>query len=108
MARPEWRPTIDLLVLDESNPRSVAFQLEGLVNYLRRVAAVQGECGESRIAPLLAQVRSLDSEADLHPGSERLRALLGDIQFASSQLSDRLDAQFFSYAGDVGAAPPRD
>jgi uncharacterized alpha-E superfamily protein len=105
MARPEWRPTLDLLVLDESNPRSVAFQLEGLVNYLRRVASVQGECGEAGIAPLLAQVRSLDPEDDLHPGNKQLRSLLRDIHLASSRLSDRLEAQFFSYAGHTDAGP---
>ena len=29
MARPEWLPVLDLLILDEANPRSVAFQLMG-------------------------------------------------------------------------------
>ena len=98
LARPEWRPVLDLLIVDESNPRSVAFQLEGLVSYLRRVAAVRGECGAARLQPLLAQVRGLGREDDLRHGSARLSALLSDIRAAGSELSDRLAAQFFSYA----------
>ena len=37
MSRPEWLPVLDLLVLDEANPRSVAFQVHGLLGVLDRL-----------------------------------------------------------------------
>ena len=45
MARPEWMPVLDLLLRDESNPRSIAFQIKGLHDYLVRLEASLGPCG---------------------------------------------------------------
>jgi uncharacterized alpha-E superfamily protein len=36
--RPQWLPVLDLLVCDEANPRSIAFQVRGLHDYVRRPA----------------------------------------------------------------------
>ena len=37
MAKPEWLPVLDLLIRDDSNPRSIAFQLRGLNDYVQRI-----------------------------------------------------------------------
>lgn len=103
MAQPQWLPTLDLLLLDDGNPRAVLFQLEGLLGYLRRVAAVHGSCGEELMVPLLAQLQALNPAQDLRPGSEKLLILMRHIYSASYQLSERIASRFFSYAGHVDA-----
>ena len=104
MARPEWLPTLDLLLLDESNPRSVVFQLDGLVGYLNRIATLHGPCGQDRLQPLLDQLRALDPVRDLKPGGETLLALMRNLYSASYQLSEQLASRFFSYAGRMDAS----
>jgi uncharacterized circularly permuted ATP-grasp superfamily protein/uncharacterized alpha-E superfamily protein len=91
MARPEWMPVLDLLVRDDSNPRSVAFQLKGLHDYLVRLGSALGPCG----ADLLA---GLDPERDLDPRSDRLAGLLDGLQAASFTLSEQLGLRFFSHS----------
>jgi uncharacterized alpha-E superfamily protein len=94
---------LDLLLLDPSNPRSVVFQLEGLIGYLRKVAALHGECGHDTLEPLLARFAQLDHANDLRPGPGRLKDLVDATYSASFQVSERLAARFFSYAGRVEA-----
>jgi uncharacterized circularly permuted ATP-grasp superfamily protein/uncharacterized alpha-E superfamily protein len=98
MAKPQWLPALDLLLLDTSNPRAVIFQLEGLVGYLNRISAVHGPSGQFLVEPLLLKLRALDPATDLRPDSEVLSQLLEDIQSATYQLSEQLAARFFSYA----------
>ncbi len=98
MAKPEWLPALDLLLLDASNPRAVIFQLDGLVGYLNRIAAVHGPSGQLLMEPLLVQLRELDPARDLNPDSATLVKLLVDIQSATYQLSEQLASRFFSYA----------
>ena len=101
MAQPEWLPALDLLLLDNSNPRSVVYQLEGLNGSMNKVAALHGDCGQELIAPLLNTLRTLDAARDLKPGGEALLALMRNIYAMSYQLSERLNTQFFSYTGRV-------
>jgi uncharacterized alpha-E superfamily protein len=98
MARPEWMPVLDLLLLDASNPRGVAFQLDGLLSNLRKIALVHGPCGADIIAPLLNDLRSLQPQRDLQLGSPSLIALMQRVSAATGELSESLTAQFFSYA----------
>lgn len=104
MARPEWLPVLDLLILDPANPRSVIFQIEGLIGALKRVSVVHGPCGEDTFEPLLAQLQALDPGRDLRPGGEELLTLMRNIYSASYQVSERLASQFFNYAGRIDAA----
>ena len=101
MAQPEWLPLLDLLVIDDSNPRSVRFQLVGLVKYLDRLAVSHGPCGAERMRALLDELQALDAQRDLHCDSTSLLTLLHKLSTATVALSDQLGLQFFSQTGEV-------
>lgn len=96
-ARPEWLPVLDLLLLDESNPRSILFQVNGILSTLERIARTQGECGAHLLAPLKEELLALDPGADLVHGNMRLKSLLTRLWLASAALSEQVSVQFFSY-----------
>ena len=39
LAAPEWLPVLDMVVRDEANPRSIAFQAKGLADFIARLEA---------------------------------------------------------------------
>jgi uncharacterized circularly permuted ATP-grasp superfamily protein/uncharacterized alpha-E superfamily protein len=96
-AQPEWLPVLDLLLRDETNPRSIFFQVDGILGALRKLAVTHGDCGEELLAPLRAELVALAPGADLNYGNAALSGLLKRIQVASSTLSEQLSVQFFSY-----------
>ncbi|WP_332878947.1 circularly permuted type 2 ATP-grasp protein [Massilia sp. S19_KUP03_FR1] len=96
-AQPEWLPVLDLLLRDETNPRSIFFQLDGILNGLRKIAATHGPCGEDLLAPLRAELLALAPGPDLAYGNVALSGLLKRIQLASATLSEQISVQFFSY-----------
>jgi len=96
-AQPEWLPVLDLLLLDETNPRSVLFQLNGILGTLNKIAQTQGPCGEQLLAPLKDELIALDPGADLNHGNAMLSDLLSRIGQASAALSEQISVQFFSY-----------
>jgi uncharacterized circularly permuted ATP-grasp superfamily protein/uncharacterized alpha-E superfamily protein len=98
-AQPEWLPVLDLLLLDESNPRSIMFQIDGLLNALRKLALTHGACGEHLLAPLFDELMALDPDADFSYGNGTLAGLLQRIELASAALYEQLSVQFFSYTG---------
>lgn len=93
MARPEWMP-----LLDDSNSRSIAFQLKGLNDYLHRLGTALGPCGAELTAPWVAELGGFDPDSDLHPGSARLQNLLRGMHAMSIALSDELGLRFFSHS----------
>jgi uncharacterized alpha-E superfamily protein len=101
MARAQWLPVLDLLLLDLSNPRSVGFQLEGLVAYLRKIEALHGACGASDMEALYQRLMHLDRSRELSASSQSLQALLRDLYSASYNLSDRLNERFFKPSATV-------
>jgi len=101
MARPEWLPVLDLLVRDEANPRSIAFQLHGLHDYLRRGEELFGEVLEERLDGALEVLRAIDPATDLAQDSARLAQLLDDWSAASARLSEQLALRFFALVGEV-------
>ena len=101
MARPEWLPVLDLLVRDEANPRSIAFQLHGLHDYLRRGEELFGEVLEERLDGALEALRAIDPATDLAQDSARLAQLLDDWSAASARLSEQLALRFFALVGEV-------
>ncbi|MBC7860900.1 MAG: circularly permuted type 2 ATP-grasp protein [Burkholderiaceae bacterium] len=98
-ARPEWLPVLDLLVLDESNPRSILFQLDGILKNLRKLALTYGDCGAQYLAPLKGELLALTTETDLYCGNADLIDLMQRIKSASDALSEHISVQFFSYTG---------
>ena len=53
MVAPEWLPVLDLLLRDETNPRSIAFQVKGLAEYVAKLEASHGRFASSDHRPLL-------------------------------------------------------
>jgi uncharacterized alpha-E superfamily protein len=98
--RPQWLPVLDLLVCDEANPRSIAFQVRGLHDYLRRLAEMFGEIGDEKLDGALAGLAALDPGVDLRAGSERLGLLLDECYGAAYRLGEQLGHRFFSHVGE--------
>jgi uncharacterized circularly permuted ATP-grasp superfamily protein/uncharacterized alpha-E superfamily protein len=97
LAGPEWLPVLDLLLCDEVNPRSVAFQVKGLVEYVAKLEVTHGRFGSDVLAPAHAALRNL-SPVDLHPESTALAEVLAGLQRAAHAISDELTLKFFSHA----------
>jgi len=95
--QPEWLPVLDLLLCDETNPRSILFQVHGIQRNLHKIAQTHGPCGEHLLAPLNEALRALRPDVDLNHGNAGLSDLLERIQQASAALYDQLSVQFFSY-----------
>jgi len=96
-AQPEWLPVLDLLLLDETNPRSIVFQLNGILGTLGKIEQTHGPCGTHMLAPLKTELLALDPDTDLKQGNPLLGGLLDRIGRASAALSEQISVQFFSY-----------
>ena len=86
---------------DVTNPRSVAFQLKGLHDFVGRIGDAYGEGIEENFEPAVMALEALDPGADLQHGSARLAALLQGWHDAASRLSEQLGLRFFSHVGEV-------
>ncbi len=105
MAQPEWLPVLDLLLLDESNPRSLVYQLNGLLQFLPRLTAEDSASdGTARLMSLHAQLLALDPQIHFQRGSSLLLQILRDLSSAGAAVSEQLGQRFFSYTGDVNHA----
>ena len=97
MRQPEWLAVMDLVLFDETNPRSATFQLgklakhvqllpagtpDGLVETLARLATVRGPGGDQR---------------ELFDRTSALEAFLRSSEQAAVQLSDALTLRYFSH-----------
>jgi uncharacterized alpha-E superfamily protein len=103
MARPEWLPVLDLLICDEANPRSIAFQLMGLFDLAQFLADTFGDFGDERFDDALNGLLKIDPARDLQPGSESLAALLDDWQAAAYRHGEQLGLRFFSHVGEASS-----
>lgn len=101
MGQPDWLPVLDLLVCDRANPRSIAFQLYGLHDFVGRIAAAVEYRGTERLEESLAALEALDRGSELRHGSTRLLQMLDDWFGAAYRLSEQLALQFFIHAGEV-------
>jgi uncharacterized alpha-E superfamily protein len=99
-AQPEWLPVLDLLMRDETNPRSILFQIDGILGTLNKIAQTHGPCGAQLLAPLKEELIALQPDADLNHGNAALGDLLHRVQLASAALSEQISVQFFSYTGN--------
>ena len=99
--RPDWLPVLDLLVCDRANPRSIAFQIHGLHDFVGRGVTALGYRGTERLDGARTALEALDPGADLRHGSPRLVQMLDDWFGAAYRLSEQLALQFFVHAGEV-------
>ena len=88
---------LDLLVRDDTNPRSVAFQVKGLVEYVDKLERAHGRFAADVLVPAQAALQALQP-VDLHPESEALASAIEQIQRAAHTVSDELTLKFFSHA----------
>lgn len=98
MARPEWLPVLDLLVLDGTNPRSVRYQANGIYSYLKKLEQSYGSCGSEILRPQIEALDGLDAARDLQPESVQLRDTIDALRSSAFALSDGLAHRFFSHA----------
>ncbi len=110
-------PVLDLLVLDESNPRSVAFQVEqlkALVGELPRANRLQSESGDRRlVARMVARVAAAGAGGLAHCDASGRRAelaqLLDLVEGSATELSDAIDRAYFRHSANRRAGfAPRD
>lgn len=97
LVSPEWLPVLDLIVRDDANPRSVAFQLKGICEYVEKLERERGEFASSLLQPALDALQRLEAE-DLRPESEVLAEALGQLQLTARTVSDALSLKFFAHA----------
>jgi len=97
LVAPEWLPVLDLLVRDDSNPRSLAFQVKGMSEYIAKLELSHGRFASDVLAPGQAALREL-TPADLHPESAALEDVLEQLRRGASAVSDELSLKFFSHA----------
>ena len=102
----EWLPVLDLLLLDDSNPRSLVFQVDGILEGLKKLALTYGPCGEERLRPLRGELGALAPETDFYGGNARLIDLIQRIKAVSEAISEQITVQFFSYTGNQPKAQP--
>jgi uncharacterized alpha-E superfamily protein len=106
---PQLAPVLDLLMLDETNPRSVAFQVAALSEHLERLSRaapqavrsseqriVIGTLSDLQLADLSTLCRR--SRAGDRPG---LKTLLDRIATDLPQLSVGITRTYFSHADDM-------
>ena len=105
LTTPRIAPVLDLLLLDETNPRSLAYQVSALVNQidgLPRDREMPGRTDEQRIAlALQTAVRLGDTKAlarsDARHRRPDLEDLLEEAARALPLLSDRIALTYFSH-----------
>ena len=95
---PEWMPVLDMLLCDDTNPRSVAFQVKGLTEYIAKLELSHGRFASDVLAPAQAALRDLRPH-DLHPESPAVAQLLDQLRRCANSVSDELTLKFFSHAG---------
>jgi uncharacterized circularly permuted ATP-grasp superfamily protein/uncharacterized alpha-E superfamily protein len=101
LARPEWLPVLDLLVLDSANPRSVMFQVAGVHSALAKLETAYGQCGSDLFGPALQTLESLEPARDLEPDNPLLCGMIDALRSAAFTLNDRLTQRFFNHAQDA-------
>jgi uncharacterized circularly permuted ATP-grasp superfamily protein/uncharacterized alpha-E superfamily protein len=97
LATPEWLPVLDMIVRDEANPRSLAFQAKGLAEFIATLEAAHGTFASTILAPAHAALGAL-VPADLTPESDVLADCIDALQEAAFAISDAISLKFFSHA----------
>ncbi|GAA0576167.1 circularly permuted type 2 ATP-grasp protein [Caenispirillum bisanense] len=109
LAAPQVVPVLDLLLVDETNPRSLGFQLARLMDHADALAPYRADrmfTPEQRIIMgLLTGARTLDPAlvtlADPREGEVRLIDLIGTMRSGLWDFSETLTRQYFVHAAEV-------
>ncbi|MFT3867395.1 MAG: circularly permuted type 2 ATP-grasp protein [Nibricoccus sp.] len=102
-SQPQWPPALELLFADDSNPRSLAFQITALVDHLDNLPKDQGRDQNRHEAEALRDLIN-DSNwpslahAQLANGDVRLDEIMLRISTHLRGISDALTRQYFSHA----------
>ena len=97
LVAPEWLPVLDILMRDETNPRSIAFQVKGLTEYIAKLELSHGRFASDVLAPAQAALRDL-APKDLHPESAAVADVLDQLRKCAGAVSDELTLKFFQHA----------
>jgi len=100
----EPAPTLDLVLLDDSNPRAVAFQLQAIHHHLGELGRTTGSAVAFPVEQYTSELRDAvmmfarDERAWRHEGLSvaHLRHALDRMEQALGQLSDDLTRNYFS------------
>jgi uncharacterized circularly permuted ATP-grasp superfamily protein/uncharacterized alpha-E superfamily protein len=102
-------PVVDLLLTDTSNPRSVAFQVEALMEHFKRLR-IDGDVTRSRAERRLISLQSTLLTADIEQAcagdGSGLRQLLEESATLLWQFSDEVGHTFFSHLAFSRAVSP--
>jgi uncharacterized alpha-E superfamily protein len=95
-------PVLDLLMNDEANPRSLAFQIKDLVSHCFGLAAMPSGAGwplakQRHVENMARALFHADVYALCDPGS-RLKHLLSELHAALPAFSDAITHTYFSHA----------
>ena len=102
-------PVVDLLLTDTSNPRSVAFQVEALMDHFKRLQVhsdVTRSRAERRLISLQSTLLTADIEQACAGDGSGLRQLLEDSATLLWQFSDEVGHTFFSHLASSRAVSP--
>jgi uncharacterized circularly permuted ATP-grasp superfamily protein/uncharacterized alpha-E superfamily protein len=104
-ARPQLSPVLDLLLMDDTNTRAVAFQLAAVSEHIRHLprdpAAPSPTREERLIAQAVATLQKLDPHTvhrDGEEGARQVTALLASIEGDLRALSETITYFYFSHA----------
>jgi uncharacterized circularly permuted ATP-grasp superfamily protein/uncharacterized alpha-E superfamily protein len=104
-ARPQLSPVLDLLLLDDTNTRAVAFQLAAVSEHIRHLPrdpkAPSPTREERLIDQAVATLRQVDPHTvhrDGEEGARAVTALLGSIDDDLRALSEAITYFYFSHA----------
>jgi uncharacterized alpha-E superfamily protein len=102
-SQPQWPPALDLLLADETNPRSLAFQVFALANHAENLPQSQDRGPNSRHTEVLRMLLERAdwpalAHAQLTAGGTELDELLARVASGLHGFSDSLTHQYFSHA----------
>jgi len=120
ITQPRLAPVVDLLLTDETNPRSVAFQARTMVEHVRELPREPNAATLSREEYLvelmasrlrLADVQALADEQAEAGERAALLAFISEVEGLAADLSDALARKYFSHvlptrSGYAGRAEP--
>ncbi len=109
LSRLQVAPVVDLILTDDTNPRSLAFQVNVLLGHIRelpRLDNVVRSRAERRTIAMQSALLTADVEAACAGEGQGLRELLEDTSTLMWQLSDDITQTWFSHATSSHAVSP--